>query len=340
MTGYGRPGGSAAKLRAAIHERWRLHQASGDLPTSNRFILYELRQFNSGVLYGYKSRSQGHSEDQYVSEASKWLRDEGLIPWPDIVDETRSLTTYRYAATVAEYLIDSLDYARIDLWAGEPPPLLLCESRTFGGVMDRTLAPRYLCAVSATNGQAGGFLHTNIAPILRGSGKRRPVLYIGDHDYRGHGIERNTRRVLEEIVGPLDWTRVALTESQVRHHKLPRVQKWDGGLKRSFPAVEVEALGQGTVTGIVEAAIKDLLPDPLEDVQVREAEQREQARRRLTRPEKSRRSRNALARSRAKDRMLAWQDAHPHASEAEQQRILQAFYEQALGEIWDDAPDD
>ena len=67
--------------------------------------------------------------------------------------------------------------------------------------MERTIAPQYLRAVAATNGQCGGFLHTNIAPILTGDGDGRAVLCIGDFDQRGHRIEANTRRVLEERSG-------------------------------------------------------------------------------------------------------------------------------------------
>jgi hypothetical protein len=248
------------------------HEASDDLPTSNRFILYELRQHNPGALYGHKSRGQGRSEDQNLSDASMWLRDQGIVPWWWIVDETRSLTACRYATTVAEYVAESVDEARIDLWAGEPPPLILCESRTFSGVMERTLAPDYLCPVAATNGQVGGFLHTNVAPLLTGA---REVIYIGDLDQRGHDIEANTRRVLEDEVGPIIWRRVALTEQQVRQYKLPVVTKQDK-LKGAHDAVEVEALGQGVVTGIVRAALDRLLPQPLEAVQVREQKQRQE----------------------------------------------------------------
>jgi hypothetical protein len=212
VSDYGRPGSKAALLRQAVHERLQAHAAAGDLPTSNRFVLYELRQESSPALYGFKSRSDGRSEDQNVSLASMWLRDAGLVPWDWLVDETRTLTAYPYAVTVAKYLLDTVDYARIDCWAGERPPLIICESRTFGGVLARTVAEQYLTPVTATNGQAGGFLHTNVAPMLS-YGSR--VLYVGDHDVRGNDIEANTWRRLESIVGPLDWTRVALTAEQV-----------------------------------------------------------------------------------------------------------------------------
>src|SRR5262245_46314718 len=104
--GYGR-WSKAAELRRAIHELLLEHQDSGDLPTSNRFLFYELRQ-SGGPLYGHGSRASGRAQDQNLSDASTWLRDEGVVPWSWIVDETRSLTAYRYADTVAEYLVDSV----------------------------------------------------------------------------------------------------------------------------------------------------------------------------------------------------------------------------------------
>jgi hypothetical protein len=154
----------AAELRRAVHELLLEHQEAGELPTSNRFLLDELRQ-RGGPLYGHYGRGDGgRGQDQNLSDASTWLRDEGIVPWSWIVDETRSLTAYRYAPTVADYLADSVDLARIDCWDGEDPPLIICESRTFGGVLGRTVAADYLCPVTPTNGQVGGFLHTNVVP--------------------------------------------------------------------------------------------------------------------------------------------------------------------------------
>ena len=95
MTGtvylYETPGSSAAALREAVHQRLLDHAANSELPTSNRFILYELRQA-AGPLYGHKSRGQGRSEDQNLSDAVMWLRANGVVPWDWIVNETRSLS--------------------------------------------------------------------------------------------------------------------------------------------------------------------------------------------------------------------------------------------------------
>jgi hypothetical protein len=251
VTYYGQ--GKAALLREAVHERLRMHESAEELPTNNRFILYELRQYG-GPLYGWSSRAQGRSEDQNLSDASKWLRDHGHVPWLWIADETRSVTAYRYAATVLDYLADTIDEARINCWGGELPPLIICESRTFGGVLARTIAPEYLCPVIPTNGQVGGFLHTNVVPWLAGNERR--VLYVGDLDLAGRDIEGNTQRVLEGEAGEREWMRVALTEEQVAAHDLPTVEKVDRRFRphRRQEAVEVEALGQGVVTEIIRAA--------------------------------------------------------------------------------------
>lgn len=82
-------------------------------------------------------------------------------------------------------------------WGNEPAPLIVCESRTFGGVLARTLAPEYLCPVTATGGQVGGFLHTNIAPLLIGNERR--VLYVGDLDLAGRDIE-GAKALVEALV--------------------------------------------------------------------------------------------------------------------------------------------
>ena len=41
---YGRPGTKAEALRREVHELLLRHQAAGELPTSNRFLFYELVQ--------------------------------------------------------------------------------------------------------------------------------------------------------------------------------------------------------------------------------------------------------------------------------------------------------
>ena len=109
------------------------------------------------------------------------------------------------------------------------------------------------------------------------------AMQVGDYDWQGQQIEENTRRVLERLVGPLDWTRLAITEAQVQERDLPRIQKPDRRYKpvRYHDAVETEALGQTVIVKIFRDSLDALLPDPLKDVLEREERQRQPLRKLL-----------------------------------------------------------
>jgi hypothetical protein len=298
-------GGAGADLSKADSKRGRLqracldllreHDGAGDIPTNGRFVFYELEQH--GVIpkkYDGVNPATGkkwaRSPMQDVSAATMHLRELGLIPWSWIEDETRSLSNWRYAASVADYVRDTAARARIDLWAGEEPPLLLCESRATAGVLD-VLAYEYLVPITATSGQCGGFIVTDIVPLLRA---RRKVLYVGDHELRGPAdqIEANTRRTVEkhtdrEFVVGEDWIRIALTERQVKASARLRglaITKLDRRYKppKAYEAIECEALGQGVLTRLIRKYLDELLPEPLDRVRVRERAQREQMHAALT----------------------------------------------------------
>ena len=256
------------------------HEADGALPTSNRFLFYEL--VSRGVLpKSYPGKSRTPAQD--VSEATTSLREVGIIPWSWIVDETRALHYWRYAPSVYQYALEMLPSARIDLWQGEPPPLILCESRSLAGVM-QDIASTYLCPIAATNGQTGGFLHTDVGPLIREGGSFAPrrVLYFGDLDLSGGYIEENTRGVLETY-GALDWKRLAITNEQVRERGLTEVEKKDNRFKppRTFPAVETEALRQQEIQRILLEALEEDVPQPLSEILEREQLQRVLVRERL-----------------------------------------------------------
>lgn len=245
------------------------HRASGALPTSVRFVFYEL--VGRGIIP--KSLPGKRQPSQYVSEALTRLREAGEVPWAWIVDETRALTTWEHAPSVYAYVKDAVSYARVDCWAGDPVPLVLVESRSLAGVL-RNMLGEYLVPVASTNGQVGGFLHTDIAPALDADQR---VIYLGDHDHQGHQIEANTRRVLQQAA-PLRWERLALTDVQVGEHALPSVVKLDRRYRpsRAHEAWETEALSQAVIVGLVRSRLDELLPEPLADVRVREQRQRDQ----------------------------------------------------------------
>ncbi len=177
---------------------------------------------------------------------------------------------------------DHLPYARLDLWGGEPPPLILCESRSLAGVL-REIAGAYLCPIAATNGQVGGFLHTDVGPLIEsGGGAVQRVFYLGDLDFSGGQIEANTRKVLSRY-GVLEWEKIAITEKQQRERNLPTTKKPDHRFKpvRYNDAIETEALKQTEIQRILTERLDWELPEPLAVVFGREGEQRVQVRNKL-----------------------------------------------------------
>jgi hypothetical protein len=275
------PGTKSGRLQRAVLALLREHEAAGALPTSGRFVWYELVQ--CGAVD--KTQARGHPGvrrgiDQDVSDALTRLREDGLIPWAAIVDETRTLEVPRHAATVLGWHREAAgdEAEAIDRWGGGPPPLILCESRSLAGVL-RPIAYRYATPVAATNGQVGGFLHTEVGPLLRGDGGARRVLYLGDLDLAGGQIEANTRQVLYKYSPGLSWERLALTEAQADAYDLRRLaivkhdQRYRDG--RPHEAIETEALSQPVLTGILTARLDELMPEPLAGVLERERAERE-----------------------------------------------------------------
>ncbi len=283
VTGLSSAESKAGKLQRACLDLLHEHERDDALPTNGRFLFYELEQ--RGVIPKHYLDEHGHKRArqpaQDISDATMRLRELGLVPWEWILDETREVAQWRSAASAYEYMLDALDHIRIDCWGGEPAPLNICEARSTKGVLER-ITQEYLAPITATNGQSGGFLVNEIVPLLKGN--ERKVLYIGDYELRGPAdqIEANTRRYLERHAGRTfteeTWSRVALTAEQVNRSKRLRdlaITKLDRRYKppREYEAVECEAVGQVTLQRMLRARLNALLPEPLEDVLAREAEQ-------------------------------------------------------------------
>jgi hypothetical protein len=271
------PDTKKGKLQRACLAILREHQADGALPTSGRFIFYEMlsRSVIPKLYYYPNGRRKPRTPAQDVAEASYHLREVGLVPWEWIVDETRDLASWSYAESVYRYVENGLSHARIDLWDGKPPPLILSESRSLAGVL-KHIAGTYLCPIAATNGQVGGFVHTDLGPLVgRANGATQRVFYLGDLDFSGGQIEANTRKVLSRY-GDLEWERIAVTEKQAHSHSLTPISKPDKRFRpvRYYDAIETEALKQTEIQRIVTERLDRELPEPLDEVLSREGEQR------------------------------------------------------------------
>lgn len=274
------PSSITGKLRSALMRLMEQHRRDGAIPTSMRFLFYEL------VAQGVIKKDEPHAR-QKISAALTALREAGHVDWEEIVDETRAVSDFTGSANVAENLLQYLNSARIDPWNGNVPTIIT-ESRSLAGVL-RSMCRDYRIRITSTNGQCAGFLHTKLVKLLEQGGR---IGYLGDFDLSGGHIEDNTRKVLEELVGDLDWERLALTEKQVQRYNLTAIIKSDKRFQRQrfqrvltqgpplkpgeHEAVETEALSQKLIVDIVRKWLDKLLPEPLARFQVRE--QRERAR--------------------------------------------------------------
>jgi hypothetical protein len=253
-------------LRQNLRLLYAEHVRDGTIPTSARFLYYEL----VAAKIISKQATGARRSDQDMLDALTDLRNSREIPWDAIVDETRSLADFTGFRSIATGLDECMNAIRIDPWDGAAP-LILTESRSLAGVL-RALTQEYAVMIAPTNGQTAGFLHNGVAPLLR-DGMR--VLYLGDYDLAGGDVEDNTRRVLERYRA-LDWKRLALTPDQVRDHRLTPIIKTDRCFKNggAHEAVETEALSQRLIVQIVRDRLDALLPEPLERFRAREEEER------------------------------------------------------------------
>jgi hypothetical protein len=281
--GLSPPDSRKGQVQRLALQKLRDKDAAGEIPTSIRFVFYELEQ--AGLLSKRTLKLDGtegkRKPTQDLTDALTHLRERGLIPWDWIVDESRNVDTWRFAASVRDYLSDSINLATIDRFPGVARPVILCESRGVAGVLSRGVAREYRVTVVPLGGQCNGFLRTKVAAYLRDPNTRG--LYIGDHDLAGNDIEDHTRRVLEDATGRTfdksTWERLMLTDAQCRQlvrKGVEPIQKKDNRFKDGRPheAFEAEALGQSFVVATVRKRLEQLAPEPLADVLGREIKQR------------------------------------------------------------------
>ena len=91
------------------------------LPTSARFFYYELVAFGviSKTTEAGSDGKKGRRSDQDMIDALTDLRKAAIIPWADIVDETRELMEWEGFDSIADAMREKWKTARLNLW--EPP---------------------------------------------------------------------------------------------------------------------------------------------------------------------------------------------------------------------------
>lgn len=254
----------AGRLRKALLERIEAHRQDGTIPTSSRFLYYELEGHDDGEgILVSKVRTGARRTDQDLIVALTDLREDGLIGWDEIVDETRSVDCNVRCSSMKEALEAYKQYIQVDPWQlSATRPFVLCESRSLAGVL-RSTCNDYGVSLASTNGQSAGFLRTKLAREMNDSSKALHILYCGDWDIGGAAIESNIRTVLGECVQTeFTWERLMITQEQIAKYNLSSIIKTDKrykGAEGVHEAWECESLSQKTIIELIVERFDEML---------------------------------------------------------------------------------
>ena len=252
----------------------------GEIPTSIRFVFYELEQL--GLVS--KERLPGTTSDnKNLTKAITWLRDKEIIPWDWVKDEFRMIHSWATYPSLRAGILRQLQLLSLDPYQGAVKPFIVTESRATASIIADRIASEYSVPVVATAGMSRGFLETEVKRALDRRSRKYHVLYLGDMDDVGGQIERHTQRI---VGAGLTWERLATTAEQIaelQRQNMRPVMKRDKRYKDNNPheAWECEALGQRAIEDIVTRRLVELLPRPLSETLEEEKRQREHIREHL-----------------------------------------------------------
>jgi hypothetical protein len=231
-------------------------------PITGRGVGYKM--FVSGLI-------RSMSEMKKVYYLLKEAREQGIIPWGWIVDETRELERTPSWNNPTEFAEAAARQYRRDFWKQQP---LRCEvwseKGTIRGVLQLVLE-RYGVGFRVMHGYGSATAVNDIATVYDDA---RPLmaLYVGDFDPSGlHMSEEDLPDRLTRYGGDhVQVKRIALTQEQLAGHEmmgvpLPSFPAWD---KRKDPRYdwfvfdhgnrcwEIDALDPNELRDCVEASIK------------------------------------------------------------------------------------
>jgi hypothetical protein len=228
-------------------------------PITGRGIGYKL--FTAGLI-----PSMARSEMQRVYRLLKEAREEGIIPWEWIVDETRELERVSTWANPAAYAGAVTKSYRLDFWNQQP---VRCEVWSEKGTVRGVLQPvldQYAVGFRVMHGFSGA---TTIYGVSQDDdGRELIALYVGDLDPSGMFMSEGDlpNRLAKYDGDHVTLERIALTRDQVR--ALPSFPATD---KRKDPRYkwfranhgdrcwELDAMDPNDLRACVEGAIVDLI---------------------------------------------------------------------------------
>ena len=184
-------------------------------PASVRAVCYRL--FTLEKIPNMSKGSTGKVSKQLV-----YARENGIIPWEWIVDETRSeetITTWQDTSSIIKAAVDGY---RRDYWQDQPNRVeIWSEKGTVRGSVSPILE-KYGVTFRAMHGYSSATVINNIADESNRSDKPLTAFYCGDFDPSGkHMSDIDLPNRLRKYGGTLRIERIALTDIDVLTDKLP-----------------------------------------------------------------------------------------------------------------------
>lgn len=260
QTGLKKSGRGMAQASLDLIEAMRA-AAESSQPITGRGIGYKL--FTQGLI-----GSMSKNEMQRVYRLLKQARENDIIPWEWIVDETREIERVPSWDDPADYVLAVSRSYRRDFWNQQPQRLIVAsEKGTVRGVL-RPILDAYGVGFMVLHGFSGA---TTVYDIAQDDdGRPLVVLYVGDFDPSGLFMsERDIPTRLEKYGGDhVELRRIALLPEQLHDlSSFPASDKKKDTRYKWFVenygsrCWELDAMDPAVLRGVVEDAIRDNILD-------------------------------------------------------------------------------
>jgi hypothetical protein len=184
-------------------------------PASVRAVCYKL--FTMGIIPNMSKGSTGR-----VSKKLVYAREQGLIPWEWIVDETRAADKTQTWKDTSSIITAAVNSYRRDYWQEQPYRIEVWSEK---GTVRGTLSPildEYGVTFRAMHGYSSATVINEIAEESNRSDKPLIAFYCGDFDPSGkHMSDIDLPRRLERYGANITIQRIALLDSDVFDGDLP-----------------------------------------------------------------------------------------------------------------------
>ena len=207
-------------MRGKSHASRLLIEASYQIlkdiePASVRAVCYRL--FTMGIIPNMSKGSTGKVSKQLV-----YARENGIIPWEWIVDETRAAEKIKAWTDTDSIIRAAVNGYRRDYWQEQPYRIEIWSEK---GTVRGTLAPildEYGVTFRAMHGYSSATVINSIAEESNMSSKPLIAFYCGDFDPSGkHMSDIDLPDRLERYGAEITIQRIALLEADVYDGNLP-----------------------------------------------------------------------------------------------------------------------